>query len=173
MKNVITCMLGLAMLVAVTQANAPDRQALSSVECNVGDATRHALTRHLGAKHAPAPAMPSESLNCRFISNWTFGPSCAMALDSSRHLAFCGSGAGVFVVDVSDSALPVKLSEISTRDFIFGLCYLDNRLYVAAGDAGLRIISVSDSAHPTEVGYCDTPGRVFGVARGWKPCLRR
>jgi hypothetical protein len=113
---------------------------------------------------AAGVAQAQDSLNCRFVGNWPFGPSLAVALDSSRNLAFCGSGGGVYVLDVSDPALPVKRSEISTRGAVNGLCYLNNRLYVADGLAGLRIISVSDPANPVEVGFYDTPGYAYGVA---------
>jgi len=106
-----------------------------------------------------------DSLNCRFIGSWPFGPSYAVALDSSRNLAFCGGGGGVFVLDVSDPTLPVKRSEISTSGLVvWGLCYLNNRLYVADDNAGLRVISVSDPANPVEVGFYDTPGRANDVA---------
>jgi hypothetical protein len=105
-----------------------------------------------------------DSLNCRLVGNWPFGPARAVALDSSRHLAFCGSGGGVFVLDVSDPALPVKLSEISTSGVVKGLCYLTNLLYVAGDFAGLRVISVVDPAHPLEVGYYDTLDYAEGVA---------
>jgi len=103
-------------------------------------------------------------LNCRFVGNWPFGQSVAVALDPVRDLAFVGSGGGIYVLDVSVPAFPVKLSEIGTRGLVQGLCYLNNRLYVADVAAGLRIISVSDPAHPVEVGYCDTPGNALGVA---------
>ena len=52
-----------------------------------------------------------DSLNCRLVGNWPFGPSYAVAVDSARNLVFCGSGGGVYVLDVSDSANPVKLSD--------------------------------------------------------------
>jgi hypothetical protein len=55
-----------------------------------------------------------DSLNVRFVGTWPFGPSQAIAYDSLRTLAFCGSGAGGYVLDISDPSLPVKLSEQST-----------------------------------------------------------
>jgi hypothetical protein len=73
-----------------------------------------------------APA--ADSLNVRFVGNSPFGPSSAVALDSVRDLAFVGSGGGIYVLDVSVPASPVKLSEIGTRGMVDGLCYLNNRL---------------------------------------------
>jgi hypothetical protein len=109
-----------------------------------------------------APAQ--DSLNCRFIGNWPFGGVAAVALDSARNLAFVGSGGGIYVLDVSVPASPVKLSEIGARGEVYGLCYLDSILYAGDGPAGLRVISVADPAHPAEVGYCSTPGTAWGVA---------
>lgn len=61
----------------------------------------------------------SDSLNVRFVGNWPFGKSYAVAIDSARNLAFCGSGGGVYILDVSilqarkrflRSSTPVDLS---------------------------------------------------------------
>jgi len=68
-----------------------------------------------------APAQ--DSLNCREKGSWPFGPSYAVANDASRNLTFCGSGAAVYVLDVSNPAAPLKLSEaIRTRGVVQGLC---------------------------------------------------
>ena len=109
-------------------------------------------------------AAAQDSINCRFIGNWPFGPSYTAALDTARALAFVGSGGGVCVLNDSVSGSPVKVSEIATRGMVLGLCYANNRLYVADWTGGLLVISVSDPAHPTEVGYCTTPGYAMGVA---------
>lgn len=52
-----------------------------------------------------------DSLNVRFVGNWPFGPSEAVAYDLIRNLVFCGSGGGVYVLDVSNPATPQKISE--------------------------------------------------------------
>src|SRR5512136_91594 len=88
------------------------------------------------ARFAPA----QDSLNVRYVGSWPFGLSQAVAVDSTRKLAFVGSGDGVYVLDVNDPAVPVKLSEIGTRRRVRDLCYADNRLYVANDTTGLRII---------------------------------
>jgi len=89
-----------------------------------------------------------DSLNCRFVGNWSFGPSYAVVLDPARNLAFIGSGHGVFVLDVSDPSHPVKLSEaVRTRDGVQSLCYQDSRLYVAAKADGLEIWDASVPAN--------------------------
>ena len=110
-----------------------------------------------------APAQ--DSLNCRELGSWPFGPSHAVATDPSRSLAFTGSGCGVYVVDVSSPAAPQKISEaIHTRWLVYGLCYQSNRLYVAAREAGLEIWDVAIPSSPSMLGRLDTPGSAWGVA---------
>ena len=110
-----------------------------------------------------APAQ--DSLNCRGKGSWPFGPSYAVAYDASRNLAFCGSGGGVYVLDVSNPAQPQKLSEaIHTRGLVYGLCYQANRLYIAAAVAGLEIWDVTNPAAPARLGYYDTPSQARAVA---------
>jgi len=110
-------------------------------------------------------AASADSLNCRFVGNWPFGPSNAVALDPARNLAFIGSGHGVFVLDVSDPSHPVELSEaVRTRDGVQSLCYQDSRLYVAAKADGLEIWDVSVPANPVLLGWLDTSGEANGIA---------
>ena len=106
-----------------------------------------------------------DSLNCREKGSWPFGWSYAVAYDASRNLAFCGSGGGVYVLDVSNPAQPQKLSEaVHTRGVVYGLCYQPNRLYIAAGQAGLEVWDVTNPESPARLGYYDTPGYALGVA---------
>ena len=95
-----------------------------------------------------------DSLNVRFVGNWPFGPSEVVAIDSLRKLAFVGSGAGVYVLDVSDSTNPVKVSEsIHTRDWIRSL-YFDKttqRLCIANYYAGFEIWDTADPQNPVRL----------------------
>ncbi len=106
-----------------------------------------------------------DSLNCRLIGNWPFGPSYAVALDPARSLAFCGSGGGVYLLNVSNPAQPVKLSEaIHTRGVVVeGLFYHNNRLFITAEEAGLEIWDVTDASNPSFSGRLNTPGLALGV----------
>ncbi len=107
----------------------------------------------------------ADSLNCREIGAWPFGPSYAVALDPARNLAFLSSGGGVYILNVSDPSSPVKVSDaIHTKGVVYGLYYQSNRLYIAADEAGLEIWDVSNSTSPEKMGYYHTPGRAFGVA---------
>ncbi|MGQ9702634.1 MAG: LVIVD repeat-containing protein, partial [bacterium] len=107
-----------------------------------------------------------DSLNVRFIGNWPFGASYAVAYDASRSLVFCGSGGGVYILDVSNPANPVKVSEaINTRGIVNGLFYASSthRLYIADGQGGFEIWDVSNPSSPYKLGYYFTPGRAYGV----------
>ncbi|MEA3311567.1 MAG: hypothetical protein U9Q76_05050, partial [candidate division WOR-3 bacterium] len=107
-----------------------------------------------------------DSLNMRFVGNWPFGPSYAVAHDSARNLVFLGSGGGVYILDASNSEEPVKISdEIRTRDVVNGLFYdtTSQALYIAAGEAGLEIWNVSDPFLPVKRGWRDTPGYANNV----------
>ena len=66
-------------------------------------------------------AYGSDSLNVRFAGNWPFGPTYALAYDSARHVGFCGSGGGVYVLDCLDPGSPYELADIRTRGFIRSL----------------------------------------------------
>jgi hypothetical protein len=112
-----------------------------------------------------AAAAAQDSLNCRWVGAWPFGPSHAVALDPARDLAFCGSGGGVYVLDVANPAQPVKVSEaIHTRGFVYGLAYQSNRVYVAACGAGLEIWDVAIPSSPALLGSLASPDWAQGVA---------
>ncbi|MCK4585220.1 hypothetical protein KAU13_07375 [candidate division WOR-3 bacterium] len=107
-----------------------------------------------------------DSLNVRFVGNWPFGGSRAVAHDSVRNLAFCGSGGGVYILDVSSPSAPIKLSEgIHTRGIVYSLFYeaSSQMLYIADGDAGLEIWDVADPSSPEKLGNYDTPGSACGL----------
>lgn len=102
----------------------------------------------------------------RFVGNWPFGHTYTVEVDSQRNLAFCGSGGGVFILDISDPLNPVKICDkIRTRDFVWSLVYEEStrRLYIAAGKAGLEIWNLADSLNPQKIGWCKTYGEVHGV----------
>jgi hypothetical protein len=71
----------------------------------------------------------ADSLNCRLVGNWPFGPSSNSVVDPARNLVFCGSGGGVYVLDATDPNSPVVLSDaIRTRGYIRDMWYESNRL---------------------------------------------
>jgi len=104
-----------------------------------------------------------DSLNMRFVGNWPFGLCRAIALDTLRNLTFCGSGGGVYILDVSELSNPTKLSEsIHARELIRGLCYSSNFLYVACR-TGFDIWDVSDLSNPYKAGSFNISDYVSNV----------
>jgi len=107
-----------------------------------------------------------DSLNVRFVGNWPFGPSYAVAYDSARSLLFCGSGGGVYILDGSNPTNPMMLSEkLHTRGAVWDFFYdsILQRLYIADGVAGLEIWNVNDPLNPEKLGFYDTPDFARGV----------
>ena len=108
-----------------------------------------------------------DSLNVRFIGNWPFGPSFTVAYDSLRNICFCGSGGGVYILNLQNPYNPQKLSEdIHRRGIVYSLFYKesDSILYVTARESGLELWDVKNTSLPIKLGYYDTPGRAYAVA---------
>jgi hypothetical protein len=98
-----------------------------------------------------------DSLNVSFVGNWPFGPCYAVTCDSVRDIVFCGSGGGVYVLDVSTPSIPVKISDaIRTRERVRDLFYdyTSQRLYIAAEDGGLEIWEVINPLSPECLDCC-------------------
>ncbi len=112
-----------------------------------------------GLETFPTGNMWFDSLNVRFVGNWPFGSPEAVAVDTTRNLVFCGSGGGVYVLDVSNPVHPQELSDrIRTRGETRRLFYEDSSqiLYIAAGLAGLDIWDVAIPDDPAYLGSCIT-----------------
>src|SRR5512143_596054 len=102
-------------------------------------------------------ALAADSLNCRLVGNWPFGPSANSAVDPARNLVFCGSGGGTYVLDMSNPNSPVVLSDgIRTRGYVRDMWYENNRLYVVSGP--LDVFDVSNPAAPSRLGGLSVPG---------------
>jgi hypothetical protein len=105
-----------------------------------------------------------DSLNCRFIGNWPFSYARAVSYDNVRRLVFLGSGGGVYILNVLNPQKPLVVSEaIHTRGIVYGLFYLNNRLYIADGVVGLEIWDVTNPSAPTKLGAYNTPGHACAV----------
>ncbi len=105
-----------------------------------------------------------DSLNCRFVGSWPFGPSYAVSYDSIRNLAFCSSAYGVYIFDSSNPSSPRKISEaIRLKGIVQGLFYKNNHLYIAACEAGLEIWDIRNPESPVKLGCCETPSLAADV----------
>ena len=91
------------------------------------------------------------------MGNWPFGAFTEIELDTTRNIAFCGSGGGVYILDITTPENITKLSEsIHTGGSIRELFYdhSTKRLYVGA--ERLEIWDVEDLTHPIRLGCFNT-----------------
>ena len=130
-----------------------------------GEETRDEFIRELSGKRLSSERF--DSSNVRFVGNWPFGRSNAVELDPDRNLAFCGSGGGVYILDVSDPGNPGKVSEkIHVRSTVVALFYQSSTqtLYLAAEETGLEIWDVSNFENPEKLGSYGKLDWTFDVA---------
>jgi hypothetical protein len=108
-------------------------------------------------------AFAADSLNCRLVGNWPFGPSSNSAADPARNLVFCGSGGGAYVLDVTNPGSPIILSDaIRTRGYVRDMWYANHHLYVVSGQ--LDIYDVTSAATPIRRSTVTVAGPGNGVA---------
>lgn len=105
-----------------------------------------------------------DSLNVTYQGSWGFGQSFSMGTNQSGNLKFVGSGAGVIILDVTDPANPVKVSEFSTRGLVDAIYFEEStsRLFVTAYFGGFEIWDLANVASPSKIGG----GSVIGLPRG-------
>jgi hypothetical protein len=105
-------------------------------------------------------------LNDCLVSHWSEATVWTVAFDELRDLAFVGSCGCIFVLDVSDPANPVQLSQFrhspcNTCGFYYSQ---DQRvLYVCSGVSGFTIWDLKDPAEPVKIGFLETPGYASSV----------
>jgi hypothetical protein len=109
----------------------------------------------------------TDSLHIQAIGGWPFGPHCkAIAINPVESLAYFGSGAGVYTLDISNPSVPAKVSEkIHMKDSVLDLCYDNNKLYGALGESGFEIWDVSVPTAPQYISSFDTPGSVCKIKK--------
>jgi hypothetical protein len=125
-----------------------------------GDVSNRSL-----AKFSPPNRPLAESVNCRLLGGWPFGPCHAVAVDSERHVAFCGDGPSVCEFDVTSPSQLVMLPDsIHAGGLVEGMVLVGERLYVAAGAAGFQVWDVSSPGSPSRISSLTLPGPANGVA---------
>jgi hypothetical protein len=77
--------------------------------------------------------------------------------------AYCASGSGLLIFDVSNPSNPQLVGKLLLPDIAHGVYVSGNYAYVADFGAGLRVIDVSNPTNPREVGYFKTSGWAFDV----------
>jgi hypothetical protein len=92
------------------------------------------------------------------------GPSAGSGGTSGRRYAYVADkGAGLRIIDVSDSTVPAEVGAYNTPGYAADVYVAGHFAYVADENAGLRVVDVSDPAAPVEVGAYQTPGYAGGV----------
>ncbi len=101
-----------------------------------------------------APAARPDSVALEPAGSYPFRAGRALVVDSARSLAFVGSGAGVFIVDVSDPQNPEVLSDrIRCQDMVSGLWLDGDRLFtnvlpIGGGYKPGRVVEIWDVLEP-------------------------
>ena len=103
----------------------------------------------------------ADNLNIELISQILSGPCEAVAID--ENIAFFGNGNVLEIVDFTNPATPLELSNLILPHYISGILYQDGIIYVSASYDGLRIIDVSDPSNPVEIGYFKNSSRFHSL----------
>ncbi len=87
------------------------------------------------------------------------------AVAVAGHFAYIGEGAGLSVIDVSDSEHPRFMSRLplTLRSYINEITIEGTRAYLAAGKDGLLIVDIANTFDPQLVGTFATETPVSGV----------
>jgi len=95
--------------------------------------------------------MRADSLNMNLVGMWNYGYP--FAIHTTNDYLYLSSGGGVIIYDISDTANPEQIGNISFPGaYVRGICILDSLMIVANQEKGLRIANVSDPSNPFEVG---------------------
>ncbi len=97
------------------------------------------------------------------IGAWTNASFDAIALNPYESILFMGSGAEIYVFDVSDPTDPSKIGQLSTPGSVRDLFYEYGYLYVADDWKGLRIYDLDEPWSP-EIGFFPEDGAQREVA---------
>lgn len=110
----------------------------------------------------------NDSLNVRLIGQYPSGSSSSVEVDEDRRLVFIGTTDRIIILDISDPADPVYISDLETsgNHYIEDLDYSDNYLYVVdyGGSPSFKVVSVADPGSPEIVGGFYVGGSAQSVA---------
>ncbi|MDP4188245.1 MAG: hypothetical protein Q8905_09370, partial [Bacteroidota bacterium] len=153
-KHYFLIFIGLLVAMAVTAQ--PSSRMLRSLQKNtvqLSSPYKSNASRVVQPLMPDAPMFEFDSLNVSYQGSWGFGQSFSIGCNAAGTIDFIGSGAGVIILDVTNPASPVTLSEISTRGLVDAIYYDEssNRLYVTAYFAGFEIWDVSNISAPVKI----------------------
>lgn len=147
-------------MAASAQPSSGNAQPLQQYSLQVPSVNNYSGSVVMKPAEPDAPLFYFDSLNVTYRGSWGFGQSFSMGTSASGTIKFVGSGAGVIILDVTDPANPVKVSELSTRGLVDAMCFDEatNRLYVTAYFAGFEIWDLSNMAAPVRIGAAPVDG---------------
>lgn len=93
-----------------------------------------------------------------YKNTWFASGNYAWGLCKKDSILIIDSGYGADLIDVSNLANPIHLSDARTSGYSFDVDAAGSYLYICDDYAGLRIFDISDPQDPTEKGFVDTPG---------------
>jgi len=105
-----------------------------------------------------------ESQNMSFQGSWPFSNPQNIISDDTGDIVFIASGAGVMIMDISNSSNPQMISDVRARGIIDHLYYDDTtqQLYITAYFSGFEIWDLSNITTPERV----SREPVTGLPRG-------
>jgi len=107
-------------------------------------------------------AYAAEASNIKWMGGYTFGINGPLEIEPARSRAFLASGGGVYVIDISEPAYPVRISErLETPGIIRGLRRVSNYIYIASWKSGFEIWDVMWS--PTLMSRTELPYSIVDV----------
>jgi hypothetical protein len=113
-------------------------------------------------------SMRYDSLNINFVGNWPFGASFVTACDTVHNMCYMGSGAGVYLIDVSDPVQPLERSHLHTRGGeLYGVIYDSGLLYMSDRAYGFQIWDVQNPDDPEYLGGCEIHGTYVWGSGAW------
>jgi len=111
-------------------------------------------------------SVPVESLGCRLLGSCRTREFAQSVAVTGQH-AYVADGAGLAVIDVSDSGNPSLVAYCDDVGYVCDVAVAGDYAYVTATGAGLRVIDVSDPANPHEVASCSLYVYAVAVAGGY------
>ena len=103
-----------------------------------------------------------DSSNVRSLGRYTYDGALSSFIISDTIEYVC-SGAGLYILNISNPALPLKLNEIQTFDIIFNYSYDSCFLLTAMNKGGVVLYNISDPVNPILVSQYITPDLALGV----------
>jgi len=78
-------------------------------------------------------------------------------------LAVASTNDGVVLIDVDDPDAPAVIARFELGNGVFGMCLMDDCLYLAAIQSGLVLVDIADPKRPVELGRYTAPMPVTDV----------